>query len=88
MDFCLGVHHEEPSRAMGWFNDYVARHITTVLFDCLIANAGVPLGLIGRLRIEAELSFGLKPIIHFITRLFPALQINLVRAISYFLLTS
>jgi hypothetical protein len=34
-----------------------------------------------------ELTLSLKPIIHLIPRLRAALQINLVRAISYFLLT-
>jgi len=39
-------------------------------------------------RLCIELTFGLKPILHLIARLCSALQINLVRAISYFLLTS
>jgi hypothetical protein len=38
-------------------------------------------------RLFGKLSFGLKPILRLIARLFSALQVNLVCAIPYFLLT-
>ena len=37
--------------------------------------------------VRPELAFGLQPILQFRARLFSALQINLVRTLSYFLLT-